>query len=64
VAIFFCKPHGMMEWWNMGRLGMKSGKKSILKKCWTHNTASEQKNQCKKKARLLSELPFQARYPF
>ena len=26
------KLHGMMEWWNFGRLGMKHGKRSILQK--------------------------------
>jgi hypothetical protein len=33
VAIHVGKPHGMMESWNVGILGMKSGKRSILKKC-------------------------------
>jgi hypothetical protein len=29
---FLGKPHGMMEWWNFGILGLKSGKGSILQK--------------------------------
>jgi hypothetical protein len=32
VAIRVGKPYGMMEYWNIGILGMKSGKKSILRK--------------------------------
>jgi hypothetical protein len=32
VAIHVGKPHGMMESWNGGILGMKSGKRSILQK--------------------------------
>jgi len=31
VAIQVEKPHGIMEWWNVGKLGMKSKKRSILK---------------------------------
>jgi len=54
----------MMEWWNIGILGMESGKGHFLQKMLclhflmvpirqlffnfvTHNTASEQENQCK-----------------
>jgi len=32
VAIHVGKPHGMMESWNIGRLDLKSGKRSILYK--------------------------------
>jgi len=32
VAVFSYKPHGMLEYWNVGILGMKSGKRSILQK--------------------------------
>jgi hypothetical protein len=32
VAIGVEKPHGIMESWNVGILGMKSGKRSILQK--------------------------------
>jgi hypothetical protein len=32
VAIHIGEPHGMMEKWNVGILGMKSGNRSILKK--------------------------------
>jgi hypothetical protein len=30
---FLVEPYGMMEYWNVGILGMRSGKRSILKKC-------------------------------
>jgi hypothetical protein len=30
VAVFFCKPHGMMEYWNVGILGMKSGRHHFI----------------------------------
>ena len=32
VAIDVEKPHGIMESWNAGILGMKSGKRSIIEK--------------------------------
>jgi len=33
VVIQVEKPHGIMESWNVGILGMKSGKRSVLIKC-------------------------------
>jgi hypothetical protein len=32
VAIHVGKPHGMMEYWNVGMLGIKSEKRSTLQK--------------------------------
>jgi hypothetical protein len=32
IATRVGKLHGMMEYWNVGILGMKSGKRSILEK--------------------------------
>jgi hypothetical protein len=31
MAIHVGKPHGTMEWWNVGTLGTKRGKRSIPK---------------------------------
>jgi hypothetical protein len=64
VAIFFCKPHGIVEYWNTGygkrkiTLSIKNVESTFFDDahqaanfCFaTPNTESEQENQCKKYA--------------